>query len=127
MSGGKQAAQYTGKQPSEASVVTSRLVTTLALSGNRERQAECCAEEEDVHHESSSDEATSVARRGRLRFSSGSHAIGRLSAGLSACRQNDHAENGLKESQSGSGQGSPACRCLLEQELLGRRPQWHCC
>jgi hypothetical protein len=31
----------------------------------------------------------------------------------------------LEESQRFSGQDTPACRCPLVQELLGRRPQWH--
>ena len=39
--------------------------------------------------------------------------------------QDDHAEKDVEESQRGSGQDAPACRCPLEQELLGRRPQWH--
>ena len=39
--------------------------------------------------------------------------------------QDDHAEKDLEEIQRGSGQDAPACRCPLEQELLGRRPQWH--
>jgi hypothetical protein len=39
--------------------------------------------------------------------------------------QDDRAEKDLEESQRGSGQDVPACRCPLEQELLVRRPQWH--
>jgi hypothetical protein len=39
--------------------------------------------------------------------------------------QDDHAENDLEESQRGFGPDDPACRCPLEQALLGRRPQWH--
>ncbi len=39
--------------------------------------------------------------------------------------QDDHAEKDLEVSQRGSGQDAPACRCPLEQELLGRRPQRH--
>ena len=39
--------------------------------------------------------------------------------------QDEHAEKDLKENQRGSGQDSPATRCPLEQELLGRHPQWH--
>jgi hypothetical protein len=39
--------------------------------------------------------------------------------------QDDHAEKDVEESQRGSGQDAPACRCPLEQELLGRHPQWH--
>jgi hypothetical protein len=39
--------------------------------------------------------------------------------------QDDHAETDLEESQRGSGQDAPACRCPLEHGLLGRRPQWH--
>ncbi len=40
-------------------------------------------------------------------------------------RQDDHAEKDLEESPRGSGQDAPACRCPLEEELLGRRLQWH--
>ncbi len=36
----------------------------------------------------------------------------------------DHAEKDLEESQRGSRQDAPTCRCPLEQEVLGRRPQW---
>ena len=39
--------------------------------------------------------------------------------------QDEHAEKDLKENQRGSGQDSPATRCPLEQELLGRHLQWH--
>jgi len=39
--------------------------------------------------------------------------------------QDDHAEKDVEESQRGSGQDAPASRCPLQQELLGRRPQWH--
>ncbi len=39
--------------------------------------------------------------------------------------QDEHAEKDFEESQGGSGQDAPACRCPLEQELLERRPQWH--
>ncbi len=39
--------------------------------------------------------------------------------------QDDHAEKDVEESQRGSGQDALACRCPLEQALLGRRPQWH--
>jgi hypothetical protein len=38
--------------------------------------------------------------------------------------QDDHAENDLEESQKGCGQDALACRCPLEQELLGGLPQW---
>ena len=33
--------------------------------------------------------------------------------------QDEHAEKDLEETQRGSGQDVPACRCPLEQELLG--------
>ena len=39
--------------------------------------------------------------------------------------QDDHAEKDVEESQRGSGQDVPSFRCPLEQEPLGRRPQWH--
>ncbi len=39
--------------------------------------------------------------------------------------QDDHAEEDLEESQRGSGQDALACRCALEQEVVGRRPEWH--
>ena len=39
-----------------------------------------------------------------------------------AGRQDDHAEKDLEESQRGSGQDAPACRCPLEQELRGTTP-----
>ena len=39
--------------------------------------------------------------------------------------QDDHAEKDVEESQRVGGQDVHACRCPLEQELLGRRPQWH--
>ena len=41
------------------------------------------------------------------------------------CRQDDHAEKDLEESQTGTGQDAPACRYSFEQEFLGRRPRWH--
>jgi hypothetical protein len=42
--------------------------------------------------------------------------------------QDDHAEKDLEESQRGSGQDDPACRCPLEREgLLGRDHQSHIC
>jgi hypothetical protein len=37
----------------------------------------------------------------------------------------DHSEKDVEESQRDSGQDAPASRYSLEQELLGRRPQWH--
>jgi hypothetical protein len=39
--------------------------------------------------------------------------------------QDDHADTDLEESQRDSGQDASACRCPLEQELLGRHLQWH--
>ena len=39
--------------------------------------------------------------------------------------QDEYAEKDLEESQRGSGQDAPTSRCPLEQELLGRHPQWH--
>ncbi len=86
---GKQAAQYTGKQPDEGSAVTSRdtaaaknevhssvqthrksmrlkEMSAAKQAGEKEeteRQATCCAREEDVHHETSYADATSFARR----------------------------------------------------------------
>ncbi len=39
--------------------------------------------------------------------------------------QDDHVETDLEESQRDSGQDASACRCPLEQELLGRHLQWH--
>jgi hypothetical protein len=37
--------------------------------------------------------------------------------------KDDHVEKDLEESQRGSGQDAPACRCPLEQELLDRHLQ----
>ena len=37
--------------------------------------------------------------------------------------QDDHDEKDLEESQRGSGQDAPACRCPLKRELLGRHPR----
>ena len=92
--------------------------------GTRERQADCCAEVEDALHESSSDDATSVARRRPFCCSSGSHSPRRLGQDFVG-RQDDHAEKDLEENQRGSEQDALTCRCALEEELLGRRPQWH--
>jgi hypothetical protein len=39
--------------------------------------------------------------------------------------RDDNAEKDLEESQRDSGHNAHACRCPLEQELLGRLPQWH--
>jgi hypothetical protein len=39
--------------------------------------------------------------------------------------RDDNAEKDLEESQRDSGHNEHACRCPLEQELLGRLPQWH--
>jgi len=41
--------------------------------------------------------------------------------------QDDHAEKDIEDSQRGSGQDAPACRCPLEHELLlGRRRRVNC-
>ena len=56
--------------------------------------------------------------------SSGSHSTGRLVQDLGNW-QDDHDEKDVEESQRGSGQDASACRCPLEQELLGRHPPWH--
>jgi hypothetical protein len=86
---GKQAAQYTGKQPGEGCVVTSadtaepergafvrphaqkvnaprRNVFYQAgwgKGGNREIQAACCTEEEDAHHEARYADSIIAVRR----------------------------------------------------------------
>jgi hypothetical protein len=61
---GKQAAQYTGKQPEDGDAVISRDMAAaeneVHSSGHTHKKA-CCSVEEDAHHESSC--ATSAARR----------------------------------------------------------------
>jgi len=37
----------------------------------------------------------------------------------------EHAAKDLEENQTVTGQDASACICPLEQELLGRHPQWH--
>ncbi len=39
--------------------------------------------------------------------------------------QDDHAEKDVKESPRSSGQDAPVSRSPLQEELLGRLPQWH--
>jgi hypothetical protein len=39
--------------------------------------------------------------------------------------QDGHVEKDIEESQRGSGEDVPCCRCPLEAELLGQRPPWH--
>jgi hypothetical protein len=59
-----------------------------------------------------------------LHCSSGGRNCGGLVQDLGGW-QDDHAEKDLEQSQRGSRQEADACPFPLEQELLGRHPQWH--
>jgi len=149
---GKEAAQYTGKQPDDKSGVTSRDTAAAEneghLSGHTHRKSMCLKEMAVAKQPGGKGQTKKgkqpAAHKKRTLTTRQSTQTQPLfltadvpfAAALEVIPSEDWCrtwEAGRTimlrrtSSQRGSGQDATDCRCLLEQELLGRHPQWHSC